>query len=217
MEIFEDLVEYIQIFKIYIRNLDPIDRQMYENIKYITMTLIVLFIKGRRERKILNNNAAYQISKIISRNDRKLLKKVKEHILGTMLYFKKHKKKLHVKSYEEYYPVENQIDQIMEFLQDNDYCWSVDWKIELQEVIPIIDGFKYSLDYMHYGFDESAYLPYWCEKIDREWKSSGMCIGNLDIDGDCYIIFPCKIEDIERLNEIVKETNYKILFAKDCK
>lgn len=51
--------------------------------------------------------------------------------------------------------------------------------------------------------------------IDEQWKPLGMCLAGIDIESDCYVMFPCKNDKLNELKNLAGIVSCRIDYAKN--
>ena len=103
---------------------------------------------------------------------------------------------------------------MVDILIKNNYVCERDYKDELEDFLYFVQELKgiksNDLTLEEDWFEENADITDWCSIIDSKWASEGMCIAAIDIDSDSYVIFPCKINVLQNLQEYAEETEFGI-------
>ena len=53
------------------------------------------------------------------------------------------------------------------------------------------------------------------EVLDGKWASQGFCIADIDFGGDDYLLFPCPVNILEKLDNLAQKAGYSIDYAKN--
>lgn len=94
-----------------------------------------------------------------------------------------------------------------------------DWKDEKSDFIFFLQNLNttkaLNLKIDEHQLDDSDDIPRWCETLDTLWKQQGACVAAFDIDSDSYVIFPCKVSDLPKLQQHAALSGYRIDLAKN--
>lgn len=167
-----------------------------------------------------NENPIYKIAAEISDQDGAVLKEVCECLSDTQKYFMENEEDYEERSvtYDEGEEVVQWLGMV-DILIKNNYVCERDYKDELEDFLYFVQELKgiksNDLTLEEDWFDEDADITDWCSIIDGKWASQGMCIAAIDIDSDSYVIFPCKINVLQNLQEYAGETEFGIEHACD--
>ncbi len=169
--------------------------------------------------KIRNQNIL-EIAKIISINDKIILENMQKCLSDPKKYLAENRK-----DFEEIYPVLPEDSDtitwrlgLVAFLE-NLYVCELDYKEEKDEFLywirELINTEIYNLSIENNWLDENENISQWCKAIDEKWRNSGFCLGCIDIDSDSYVLFPCKIENLEKLDILASQIGHKITYARN--
>lgn len=183
----------------------------------IALTLFVIYVVYVHYQ--LENHPVVIISKYITKNDFRVMLKIKRLITNPKKFFEENKE------FADYYDFDNlgkggckfnDIFWLMmpEILEKYKYTWGMDLNIEVEEFVPILRLIKNMPN-----FDETRLKPEesiieWAEDIDYQWLPINMCLATIDIGGDCCFPFACEISKLEYLNELAKQVGYKIEYVR---
>lgn len=162
------------------------------------------------------------ITAIISENDSSVLEKVKDCLRNTEAYFKEYADIFSERGIEKFDDLplrELQRIAVVDILAENLYVCERDWKDELDEFLYFVGELKgtkaQALPLKKEWFNGDGDISEWSAVIDGEWESFGMCLAAIDIESDCYVLFPCKIDKLNELEALAKAVSYRIDYAKN--
>ena len=106
---------------------------------------------------------------------------------------------------------------LAECLVKNNIAAALDWKCELEDFSYCIKGLagkkKYKLSFRKTWFCEEDSIEEWCGVLNEKWKSAGVCIVQLDMESDTYIILPLSSADYEQLKQLAWDAGQNIYLA----
>ena len=168
------------------------------------------------------SNQMLQLSELLSMNNSSVMKEMEACAADTEKYCDNHRQEYEV------------LDCLGGTMTDEDYAciqWIVlteclvkyniaallDWKCELEDFADWIKGLagkrKYKLTFRTAWFDEDESLEEWCSLLNAKWQPSGVCLVQLDMDNDAYIILPVLSEQYESVKKLVEAIGQKIYLA----
>lgn len=165
-----------------------------------------------------------EIAEIISGNDQKVMELVKSCVYNTEEYFKDNTSRYenhgiyidNKKSYKEYNIPWIGMNDILE---DNGYVYGIDSSSYLEDYIDAIESCKAfglnGLSINEEWFDEEDEILSWFEVLDEKWADQGFCIADIGSDGDDYLLFPCPVNILEKLDSLAQKAGYSIDYAKN--
>lgn len=161
-----------------------------------------------------------EIARTVSQGDSAVLAQAALCSSDIMKYFSEN-----ISSYEDR-GIEDTTDEntlkwigLVDILINANYLCERDWSDEKTDFIFFLQNLN-TAKVMHLkieeqNLDESADIPKWCEVIDRMWGQQGLCIAAFDIDSDSYVMFPCKISDLSKLQQCAAQLGQRIDLAKN--
>lgn len=166
------------------------------------------------------DNDLLEIVRIVSFNNMTILKSAQECIENTSEFYKNH-----IIDYEERglsSEDENSYLQwigCVDLLLSNNYVCECDWKENKDEFVSNISTLQgmnlLSLKINNKWFDEGRQITQWCATLDDKWKKSNCVLAAFDIDSDSYVMFICKLTDMETLSALADSFGYRIDYAKN--
>lgn len=166
--------------------------------------------------------AIQTIAAIISNNDGLVLEKVKDCLKDTEAYFKKYADVFSERGIDEVDELSSRELQrvaLVDILAENLYVCERDWRDELDDFLYFVGELKETkaraLPLKAEWFNGNGDISEWSAVIDTEWKPFGMCLAVIDIESDCYVLFPCKIDKLNELETLAKAVSYRIDYAKN--
>ena len=155
-----------------------------------------------------------EIAKIISENDEQVIKEIIECVANPVSYYN---------TYESEYSERgildsNDIDTIIwiglvNCLIRNNYVCERDYNDELDDFIYFMNNLKYNVTFDKGVLNENGSIVEWCTKLDEVLQLQNLCIGDIDIDSDSYVMFICEKDKLEQLNRLALNINRKITLA----
>lgn len=166
--------------------------------------------------------AIQTITAMISKDDSTVLKRIKACLEDTEAYFHEYADIFLERGIEEFDQIplrEIQWIAMVDILAEHMYVCERDWKDELDDFLHFIGELKETkakaLPLETEWFDEDGDISEWSAIIDVKWKSSGMCLADIDIESDCYILFPCENDKLNELKTLAKIISCRIDYAKN--
>lgn len=164
----------------------------------------------------------YQIAQEISHNDEEILKDMSACVLETKKYFKKHQDRYEergMEDFDDYEESEVQWIGMVDVLFEANFVCECDYKEELEEFLCQLGELKgvgaKKLPLEEDWFDEEGDISTWCAIIDEKWAEYQMCVGGIDIDSDSYVIFPCALDSLAKLQKYAEQSGYSIDYARN--
>lgn len=166
-----------------------------------------------------NENPIYKIAAEISNNNMAVLEEANKCLSDTKKYFSENEEQYEERGITRDV-MEDEGEELIQWIGMVDllfkyhYVCERDWKDELEDFLYFmreLEGVKSNhLPLEEDWFDEKDDIAKWCGIIDRKWASQGMCAAAIDIDSDSYVIFPCDITVLKKLQEYAEETDFGI-------
>jgi len=161
-----------------------------------------------------------EIAEIISCQDALVGKEVKECAADVKAYFT-----AHTELFEEW-GVRDCSDEativrlaMVHFLEQGNYVCVRDWKDEKEDFVYFVqnlNGFQErGLSLEEDWLDEDDNISVWSEILDEKWEEKGSCLGAIDLESDCYVLFVCTRDTLERLQELAGRIGWNIGAAKE--
>lgn len=142
----------------------------------------------------------------ITNKDEKVLAEVKDCITATVDYAEKHQERYEMRGIDIVQDEEElQWIGLVDILIENGYAEEFDWKCEKEEFELLFKLRQFEKLYPTLSkpeLDETGNIESWCSVIDRKWKADKVCVAQLDIDSDSYVVFPI---DKSILNTVSKK------------
>lgn len=160
-----------------------------------------------------------KITNCITKQDAEVEKEVKKCMESFDAYYEAHiegfeERGIEEEELEDYEEEELQWLALADLLVSRAYCCELDWKCYLEdfcECISQLQGVEeYNLTIEQEWFDEEGDVTDWCTVLEEKWKDQGMCIGALDLDSDCYVLFPVPSDELEQLIQWAEEIGQRI-------
>lgn len=179
---------------------------------------------GNKEKgKIMSTDfPMVEIVKIVTNNDKKVVEQVVLCGADIEKYFADNRVQYEQRGIEDFEEKEENTLcwlGMVDILEQNGYVCERDWKDEKEDFISFVselNGVKeHNLTIEDEWFDEDGYVAEWASVIDEKWMAYGMCLASIDIGGDCYVLFACKLSELESLKELSEKAGFRIDFAKN--
>lgn len=163
----------------------------------------------------------FEIGKIISKGDKLVEKEIRKCLSDMDVYYEEHEEDFEDRDMdrEEVDEEELQWIALVDILINHVYCCELDWKCDKEEFMECFNELRgmerYDLPLEEEWLNEEADMKEWCSVLDEKWKEKGVCIANLDIESDCYDIFPILVTELDKLMELAEEVDRRIGLAKE--
>ena len=168
-----------------------------------------------------------KIAKILSFNDRKIIKKLeiiledfRNYLRNNMnlRYIDDEIKTLSDKEKIKLKKIELKVAAMILLLSENGYICYLDWKCELEDFQMISDVVKkVGIDenicnIEDLSLDEDDDIEIWSEEFNKVFGKKDIFIGNINTSSDSYSIFPINKENLKKLRELGNRIGMKIDF-----
>lgn len=163
-----------------------------------------------------------QLAKLLSMNNSSVMKEMEACAADTEKYCEEHRQEYEVPDWLEETMAEEDYGCIQwiiltECLVKYNIAALLDWKCELEDFADWLKGLagkrKYKLTFRTAWFDEDESLEEWCALLNAKWQSSGVCLVQLDMDNDAYIILPVLSEQYKSVIELAEAIGQKVYLA----
>lgn len=150
-----------------------------------------------------------EIVEVISGRDEAALAEMKACVDDTLGYYEAHRERYEERS------VTDAGDTALvrwlgmaDILEEHGHVCERDWKDEKPDFLYFLGNLsgmaRLGLTLREEWLDENAGIDTWCARIDREWQSRQCHVAAIGIDGDCYVLFPCRAEELARLRGLAE-------------
>lgn len=165
-----------------------------------------------------------EVAEIISGNDQNVMELVKSCVYNTDTYFKDNTSRyeehgIYIDDQDSYEEEEIPWIGMNDILEDNGYVYGIDSSSYLEDYIYAVESCKAfglnGLSIDEEWFDEEDGMQAWFEVLDKKWEDKGFCIAGIDFGGDDYLLFPCPVNMLEKLDNLAQEASYSIDYAKN--
>lgn len=187
------------------------------------MGLFDLFGKGnKKDSEISTEETVLTIARIVSDNDANIMDNIKACMEDTEAYFENHGDSFEERGFDEF--EDEEIEEIrwialVDALESNQYVCERDWKDELEDFLYFVGELKgvksKELTLNSEWFDEDDDISVWCTILDKRWEAKGVCMAAIDINSDSYVLFPCEIDELDRLGKLAESIDSRIDYAKN--
>lgn len=162
-----------------------------------------------------NEHPILQIARSITSNEKDIMSKLELCVKNPREYYNE-------SNFESCRYCEN-VDDIgiswlamVDLLIENNYCCELDYKDELDELMYALQELKSKIDIENSSFDAEGEIYGWCKEINKELVTKSMCVAELSIDSDSYVLFVCEIEKFNYISKLAKKFQLDIhKFEKD--
>lgn len=165
-----------------------------------------------------------EIAEIISGNDQKVMELVKSCVYNTEEYFKDNASRyeehgMYIDNQDSYEEDNIQWIGMNDILEDNGYIYEIDSSSYLEDYIDAVESCKAfglnGLSIDEEWFDEEDEMQSWFEVLDGKWEDQGFCIAGIDFGSDDYLLFPCPVNILGKLDSLAQKAGYSIDYAKN--
>ena len=102
---------------------------------------------------------------------------------------------------------------LVDLLEEHGWVCDRDWKAELEDFLFFLQNLKgyqaLQLTLDPDWFDEDEDIPAWCGILSEKWE--GVCVAAIDIDSDCYVLFPTAFPQLAQLQKLAEEIGHRIV------
>ena len=161
-----------------------------------------------------------EITKMITNNDKMVIGKVSSCVEDIKKYFEDHREQYSDRGIDDFEEEEESVLcwlGMVDILDENGYVCERDYKDEKEDFVYFVNGLKGMSDYdlciEEEWLDEDEGINEWAEILDDKWAAGGCCLASIDIDGDCFVLFPAKVSEMETLNDYAETAGYRIDYA----
>lgn len=102
----------------------------------------------------------------------------------------------------------------------NNYAVELDYKCEKADFLDAIKKLKCTeklnitiTPAMENLIAEDGNICDWSSYLDSVWADNGICIGAIDIDSDSYVIFPIRVEKLNKVSALANSIKHRITYA----
>lgn len=95
---------------------------------------------------------------------------------------------------------------LVDLLEKYNHVCERDWKDEKEDFVYFlshVSGIKrLGLNIQNTWFDETDEIQTWCSILNKKWQPQQCCMAVMDINSDSYVLFPCRLSDLTRLQNL---------------
>ena len=175
---------------------------------------------------MLENQELLEIGTRISKGDKAVEKEIKKCLSDMDAYYEAHEEDFEDRCLDRDAIEEDEVEEgelqwiaLVDILINHAYCCELDWKCYKEDFVYCLNELhgmeRYDLTLEEDWLDEEADIKEWCTVLDEKWQEKGVCIAALDIESDCYIIFPVLKTELNELTELAEDVDRRIGLAKD--
>ncbi len=103
---------------------------------------------------------------------------------------------------------------LVDILSEYQYVCELDWKTELEDFIYSVESLKgvlaLGLRIDPQWFSEEDDIPQWCKVLLEKWGRPDLCFADIDMESDCYVIFPYNTTKLPALKICAKKAGFRI-------
>lgn len=108
-------------------------------------------------------------------------------------------------------------DGLIFLLEAHNHVCIRDWKDEKEDFLFFLQNLsgagRLGLEIDGEWLDEAGCISQWCQVIDRKWDRA--CVAAMDQHSDSYVLFPCRVEDLEKLRVLADQLGERIALARE--
>lgn len=170
---------------------------------------------------VIYNQVIIEIAIIISDNNPKVVNEISEYIYNHKKYINNNLEVFANQGTQDESPT-NVVKWLVlaDILQKYEYMAELDWKEEMSEFVAWLRDLKgtkqNNLTIDDTVLDADEYINDLSAMIDEQWHKKGFAVANFDIQGDCFIVFPCQLQVLSKLQELSSSIGQYIGFAKEA-
>lgn len=102
---------------------------------------------------------------------------------------------------------------MVDILESRGHVCERDWKDEKPDFLHFFSGLagtkRLGLEIRGEWLAEDGDIQSWCGVLDGKWAPLHCCAA-IGIDSDSYVLFPCRLDTLERLTRLAEQTAYCI-------
>lgn len=176
--------------------------------------------KSIKTKDISKETAIHTIAAVISENDSTVLDKITACLSDSHAYFNKCASAFSergIVAFDEMSLRKIHRIAMVDALFEGQYVCEQDWKSELDDFLYFLRELKcikaWELPLEERWFDRDADITEWCTIINENWKKSNMCLAGIDMESDSYVLFPCRLDKLNKLKDLAKTVSCRIDYA----
>lgn len=174
--------------------------------------------KNSGENAPVNPAVLLEIAKIVANGDPAVLAELEACVRSPAEYFASHQEQYEERSvWDAGDLTEIRWLGMVDIFESHNYVCERDWKDEKEDFLSFLqslEGMKrLDLKLQAEWFSEEGDISAWCAALDEKWKPQQCCVGCIDIDSDSYVIFPCRLAELERLKALAAQLGKRIELA----
>lgn len=160
-------------------------------------------------------NELVEIARIISDGDPEVIDEVSACAEAPAVWFSEHEERYmdRMVRFEDGPDVVKWIGMV-DILEEHNYVCERDWKDEKADFVYFLSGLegtkRLGLEIDPDQLDENGGIEEWCGILNENWEDRQCCAAAVGIDSDSFVLFPCTLEQLERLGQLAAVTNYSI-------
>ena len=97
---------------------------------------------------------------------------------------------------------------LVDILEEHGWVCDRDWKAELEDFLFFLQNLK-GYQALQLTLDPDWFIPAWCGILSEKWE--GVCVAAIDIDSDCYVLFPTAFPQLAQLQKLAEEIGHRIV------
>lgn len=152
-------------------------------------------------------SALAEIASVISGGDGAVLEEVSACASDPAGYYAAHRERYEERSVDDTSALESiQWLGLVDILEAHSCVCERDWKDEKEDFLYFLENLngmkRLGLELQEDWLSEEDDISIWSRTIDEKWKPKQCCVGCIGIDSDSYVLFPCKLAELERLKTL---------------
>lgn len=184
-----------------------------------------VYIVKPKEKKIkenIDNKIFIEIGRIISRGNIEVVTQL-EKALNDIEEYLKENRELGYKIGELNDKREQRVIKLnilVNILEKSNYLIYLDWKCELEDFKMLDKVIGKTMDkkivdiFREINFDEDEDIIVWSEEFDKHFEKLELLLASFDLDSDSYAIFPIDYENFKNIENMLKNIQLRVDFAK---
>lgn len=184
-----------------------------------------VYIVKPKEKKIkenIDNKIFIEIGRIISRGNIEVVTQL-EKVLNDIEEYLKENRELGYKIGELNDKREQRVIKLnilVNILEKSNYLIYLDWKCELEDFKMLDKVIGKTMDkkivdiFREINFDEDEDIIVWSEEFDKHFEKLELLLASFDLDSDSYAIFPIDYENFKNIENMLKNIQLRVDFAK---
>lgn len=98
---------------------------------------------------------------------------------------------------------------LVDILEEHEHVCERDWKDEKEDFVYFLSRLsgtrRLRLSIQDKWLNEQEDIWHWSCVLNRKWRAQQCCVAAMDIDSDSYVLFPCRLSDLEKLRRLAAQ------------